>query len=69
MTDDEKFLWKNLTIEEVKKMALNNIKDIISVGFDPAKTFIFTNTEYMWLVYFYFFLYFFNCLKLIALKI
>lgn len=47
MTNDEKFLWKDLDLEESKKIAIENIKDIISVGFDPAKTFIFINTEYM----------------------
>lgn len=47
MTDDEKFLWKDLTSEQSKKMAHENIKDIIAVGFDPEKTFIFCNTEYM----------------------
>ncbi|CEF61908.1 Tryptophan--tRNA ligase, cytoplasmic [Strongyloides ratti] len=47
MTDDEKFLWKNNTTEECKKMAHENMKDIIAVGFDPKKTFIFTNFEYM----------------------
>ncbi|CAD6193408.1 unnamed protein product [Caenorhabditis auriculariae] len=47
MTDDEKFLWKDIKIDEAKKMARENIKDIISVGFDPAKTFIFNNLDYM----------------------
>uniref|UniRef100_A0A914UYR9 Tryptophan--tRNA ligase, cytoplasmic n=1 Tax=Plectus sambesii TaxID=2011161 RepID=A0A914UYR9_9BILA len=47
MTDDEKFLWKDLTIEQSQKMTMENMKDIIAVGFDPEKTFIFTDTEYM----------------------
>lgn len=47
MTDDEKFLWKDLKVDEAKKMAHENMKDIISVGFDSSKTFIFTDTEYM----------------------
>ncbi|PAV86277.1 hypothetical protein WR25_10680 [Diploscapter pachys] len=47
MTDDEKYLWKDLKVDEAKKMAKENIKDIISVGFDPEKTFIFTNFDYM----------------------
>lgn len=50
MTDDEKFLWKDIKLDEAKKMANENIKDIIAVGFDPAKTFIFVDTEYMWYV-------------------
>lgn len=47
MTDDEKFLWKDMKVDEAKKMARENMKDIISVGFDPTKTFIFNNFDYM----------------------
>ncbi|KAL3072589.1 hypothetical protein niasHS_017563 [Heterodera schachtii] len=47
ITDDEKFLWKDMDLERSKKIAIENVKDIISVGFDPQKTFIFLDTEYM----------------------
>lgn len=48
MTDDEKFLFKpKLTIEDVKKFYVENAKDIIAVGFDPKKTFIFSDINYM----------------------
>uniref|UniRef100_A0A915C0X3 Tryptophan--tRNA ligase, cytoplasmic n=1 Tax=Parascaris univalens TaxID=6257 RepID=A0A915C0X3_PARUN len=47
ITDDEKFLWKNMTLDEAHKMAHENIKDIIACGFSPDTTFIFTNTQYM----------------------
>ena len=47
MTDDEKFLWKDLTVEETNHLAHENAKDIIACGFDPEKTFIFSNLEYM----------------------
>ncbi|GMR35353.1 hypothetical protein PMAYCL1PPCAC_05548, partial [Pristionchus mayeri] len=47
MTDDEKFIWKDLTVEESKRMTKENMKDIISVGFDPEKTFIFQDFDYM----------------------
>ncbi|KAI3420450.1 tRNA synthetases class I (W and Y) [Globodera pallida] len=47
ITDDEKFLWKDMDLERSKKIAVENVKDIISVGFDPQKTFIFLDTEYM----------------------
>lgn len=30
MTDDEKFLWKDLTLEEVRKMTEDNARDIIA---------------------------------------
>jgi tryptophanyl-tRNA synthetase len=48
MTDDEKFLFKPaLSIEDVKKFYVSNAKDIIAVGFDPKKTFIFSDIGYM----------------------
>jgi tryptophanyl-tRNA synthetase len=47
MTDDEKFLWKDLTIEETHRMTIENAKDIIACGFDVNKTFIFSDLEYM----------------------
>ncbi|CAH8479820.1 unnamed protein product [Schistosoma turkestanicum] len=47
LTDDEKFLWKNLSIAEVRHLTRENAKDIIAMGFDPKKTFIFSNFEYM----------------------
>ncbi|WPT11333.1 Tryptophan--tRNA ligase, cytoplasmic [Picochlorum sp. SENEW3] len=47
VTDDEKYLWKNLTIEQARKLARENIKDIIACGFDVSKTFIFSDFEYM----------------------
>ncbi|CAG5126232.1 unnamed protein product [Candidula unifasciata] len=47
MTDDEKYLWKDLTIEEVQRVALENVKDIISLGFDIEKTFIFCDFTYI----------------------
>jgi len=47
LTDDEKFLWKDLTLEEANYLAYENAKDIIAVGFDPKKTFIFSNIDYM----------------------
>ena len=47
LTDDEKFLWKDLKIEECRRLAQENIKDIIAIGFDPSKTFIFTDIDYI----------------------
>ncbi|KAK9449572.1 uncharacterized protein V1518DRAFT_373110 [Limtongia smithiae] len=48
MTDDEKFLFKGaLTIEDVKKFTDFNARDIIAVGFDVKKTFIFSDLRYM----------------------
>lgn len=47
MTDDEKFLWKDLTIEEANRLTYENAKDIIALGFDVNKTFIFSDIEYI----------------------
>jgi tryptophanyl-tRNA synthetase len=48
LTDDEKFLFKsNLTIENVQKFSRENAKDIIAVGFDMSKTFIFSDLDYV----------------------
>ncbi|XP_065833309.1 tryptophan--tRNA ligase, cytoplasmic-like [Oscarella lobularis] len=47
LTDDEKFLWKDLSLEEVHRLAYENAKDIIACGFDVKKTFIFSDLDYM----------------------
>ena len=47
LTDDEKFLWKDLSVEEAHRLAFENAKDIIAVGFDEEKTFIFSDIAYM----------------------
>lgn len=49
LTDDEKFLFgpRERTVEEVQSFARSNAKDIIAVGFDPKKTFIFSDFDYM----------------------
>ncbi|XP_072167724.1 tryptophan--tRNA ligase, cytoplasmic-like [Diadema setosum] len=47
LTDDEKFLWKDLKAEEALKLAYENAKDIISCGFDVNKTFIFSDMQYI----------------------
>jgi tryptophanyl-tRNA synthetase len=47
MTDDEKFLFKeNLTLEEANKFSYENALDVIALGFDPEKTFIFSDIDY-----------------------
>ena len=47
MTDDEKFLWKDLSLEEAHRLAIENAKDVIACGFDVSKTFIFSDIDYM----------------------
>lgn len=47
LTDDEKFLFKQkLTQDEVYDFALENAKDIIAIGFDPKKTFIYIDSDF-----------------------
>jgi tryptophanyl-tRNA synthetase len=47
LTDDEKFLFKDMKIEDANKFAIQNAKDIMAFGFDPERTFIFSNLDYM----------------------
>lgn len=47
MSDDEKYLWKDLTLEQAYSYTVENAKDIIACGFDVNKTFIFSDLEYM----------------------
>ncbi|TAQ86683.1 hypothetical protein B7494_g5001 [Chlorociboria aeruginascens] len=48
LTDDEKYIFsEKRTIEEVTSYTWGNAKDIIAVGFDPKKTFIFSDYDYM----------------------
>ena len=47
LTDDEKFLWKDLKFEEARNLAIENAKDIIAIGFDVKKTFIFADLTFV----------------------
>ena len=47
LTDDEKSLWKGIPPEETARLAAENIRDIIAVGFSPDDTFIFSDFDYM----------------------
>jgi len=51
MTGDEKFLWKDMKYEDAVKYTHENAKDIIALGFDPKKTFLFSNLDYMGQLY------------------
>ncbi len=52
ITDDEKFLVKReRNWREVQEAADENILDIVAIGFDPNKTFIFKDSEYIKNVY------------------
>ncbi|KAJ7684551.1 hypothetical protein DFH06DRAFT_10435 [Mycena polygramma] len=48
LTDDEKFLFKHeLKVEQTKAFARQNARDIIAVGFNPERTFIFSDYSYV----------------------
>ncbi|XP_013386547.1 LOW QUALITY PROTEIN: tryptophan--tRNA ligase, cytoplasmic-like [Lingula anatina] len=47
LTDDEKFFWKDMKLEEAQRLAYENVKDIIACGFDVTKTFIFSDLDFI----------------------
>eukprot|EP00755_Sulcionema_specki_P000678 Sspe_Gene.115593::Locus_103224_Transcript_1_1_Confidence_1.000_Length_669::g.115593::m.115593/K01867/WARS, trpS; tryptophanyl-tRNA synthetase len=47
LTDDEKYLFRDLDMEKLRVMTRENIKDILSFGFDLDRTFVFNNLSYM----------------------
>lgn len=48
LTDDEKFLFKHeLRAEQTREFSHSNARDIIAVGFDFKKTFIFSDFDYV----------------------
>ncbi len=47
ITNDEKFIVKdNLELDDTTNMGYENALDVIALGFDPEKTFIFMDTDY-----------------------
>jgi tryptophanyl-tRNA synthetase len=46
MADDEKYYFKDLDFKTVYELGPKNAKDIIACGFDPNRTFIFSNRDY-----------------------
>ncbi|GAB5372317.1 hypothetical protein AAMO2058_001654900 [Amorphochlora amoebiformis] len=51
LTDDEKYFWKDKSLSEYHRLAFENAKDIIAVGFDITKTFIFTDLDFIQYMY------------------
>jgi tryptophanyl-tRNA synthetase len=47
LTDDEKFLWKDMALEAAHRLGFENARDIIACGFDPERTFIFSDLDYV----------------------
>ena len=51
LTDDEKFLWKDMSLERAYHLAYENAADIIACGFAPGRTFIFSDLDYIGTMY------------------
>jgi tryptophanyl-tRNA synthetase len=51
LTDDEKFLYKDMDYEEIQKWTEDNMKDIIAMGFDPNKTHFLVDTRHAGIMY------------------
>mgnify|MGYP001594454622 CR=1 FL=1 len=50
-TDDEKFLFKDLSYEEVQKWTYENMLDVIALGFDPKRTHFLIDTKHAGIMY------------------
>ena len=51
ITDDEKFLFRDITWDEIRETTRDNILDILSLGFDPEKTHILIDSEQAGMLY------------------
>ncbi|MFH0808792.1 MAG: tryptophan--tRNA ligase [archaeon] len=50
-TDDEKFLYKNKTYEEIQEWTKQNMLDVAAIGFDPNKTHFLIDTKHAGIMY------------------
>jgi len=50
-TDDEKFLFKDKSYDEIQKWTYDNMLDVIALGFNPKKTFFIVDTKHANLMY------------------
>ena len=50
-TDDEKFLFKDKSYEEIQKWTYENMLDVIALGFNPKKTHFIIDTKHAGLLY------------------
>lgn len=50
-TDDEKFLFKEKSFDEIQKWTHENMLDVIALGFNPNKTHFLINTKHANLIY------------------
>lgn len=50
-TDDEKFMYKDMSFEEIQKWTYENMQDVISIGFNPDKTHFIVDTKHAGIMY------------------
>lgn len=50
-TDDEKFLFKDKSFEEIQKWTYENMLDVVALGFDPKKTHFLIDTKHAGIMY------------------
>lgn len=50
-TDDEKFLFKDQSFEDIQRWTHENMLDVIALGFDPKKTHFLIDTRHASLIY------------------
>jgi tryptophanyl-tRNA synthetase len=50
-TDDEKYLYKNMSYEEIQYWLNENMLDVIAVGFNPKKTHFIIDTKHAGILY------------------
>jgi tryptophanyl-tRNA synthetase len=50
-TDDEKYLFKKQSYDEIQKWTYENMLDVIALGFDPKKTHFLIDTKHAGLMY------------------
>ena len=46
ISDDEKCAFKNISFDTIYKYGYENARDLVAFGFNPNKTFIFSNRDY-----------------------
>lgn len=47
IADDEKRYFKKMSLDTIQQMIPSNVRDIIACGFNPERTFIFNNHNYL----------------------
>jgi len=50
-TDDEKFLYKDKSYEEIQEWTRENMLDVAAIGFDPKKTHFIIDTKHAGILY------------------